>query len=63
MTPYMRQVGEITFSQNVSSLALTVWELRFVEDIFTKDDSLTQLTSNGGVCRTAQATTGLLFTQ
>ena len=34
--------GDKTFSQNVSSLALTVWEIRFVEDIFTKDDSLTQ---------------------
>ena len=29
-----------TFSQNVSFLALTVSEWRFVEDIFTKDDSV-----------------------
>ena len=32
----------------------------FFEDIFPKDESVTQLLSNGGICRTAPATPGLL---
>ena len=49
--------GRWTFSQNCSSLAFTVWEWRFVEDVFTKDESLTdwmnELISDKAVCRTA----------
>ena len=47
-----------TFSQNVSSLALTVWEWRFVEDISTNHQWMNQSVSqavNGGDCRTAPA--------
>ena len=40
-TLYVTGEGRLTFSQNFSSLALTVWERKFVEDIFTEDDSLT----------------------
>ena len=32
-----------TFSQNLSSLALMVWEGQCFEDIFTKDNSVTEL--------------------
>ena len=41
---------------------MTVWQGRFVEDIFTKDDSLrkNQWIYDKGVCRTAPATLGLL---
>ena len=37
--------GRWTFFKNFRSLALTVWEWRFVEDILTKDEWLTQLTN------------------
>ena len=44
--------------------ALTAWEFRFVEDILTNDDSMTDriksLMSYKGVCRTSLATLGLL---
>ena len=49
-----------TISQNVSFLALMVWEWRCYEDISTKDDLLTESMSNEGVRRTAPATPGLL---
>ena len=43
--------GRWTFSQNFSSLALRVWELRCFGDNFTKDDLLTDLRSDRGVCK------------
>ena len=49
-----------TFFQNFSTLAFTVWKWRFVEDIFTKDHSLSLLINDKGVCRTAPATPGLV---
>ena len=48
-------VGQ-TFSQNFSSLALPVWDWQCLEDLEEKDNSV----SNGGDCRTAPATPGLL---
>ena len=57
--------GRWTFSQNVSSLALTVWEWRFDEDIFTNHHDLlnrsinewmNELINNKDVYRTAPAT-------
>ena len=60
MTCDMR--GRWTFSQNVSSLALTVSEWRFIKDIFTNDDSLSEFMNlwmnDKGVC-TAPATPGV----
>ena len=52
--------GRWTLSQNVRSLALTIWKWWFVENIFTKDVGLNQLMNHKGVCRTAPATPGLL---
>ena len=49
------------FSQNFSSQALLAWEWRFVESLKEKADSLTQLMSDQGACRTASATLGLLI--
>ena len=37
-----------------------VWEWGCLEDIFIKDDSVTQLINDKGVCRTALAKQGLL---
>ena len=51
-------MGGLTFSQNVSSLALTVWEQKGFEDLEEKDVS--ELINYKGVCRTAPATPGLL---
>ena len=51
--------GRWTFSNNFSSLAVTVLELRFVDNIFTKDQC-SDLTNYEGVCLTAPATPGLL---
>ena len=48
--------GRWTFSQNVSFLALTVWVWRFFEDIFTKDEFLTQSLNRKCVSRKAPAT-------
>ena len=49
---------------NFRSLALRVWDLWFIEDLEEKDLSLNQLINSiiidGGVCKTAQDTTGLL---
>ena len=39
-----------------------VWDLWCIEDLEEKDDLLDQLISDGGVCRTAPATPGLLMT-
>ena len=60
-TWHMTCGGRQTFSQNFSSLALTVSEWRFVEDILRMDDSLTYSISDKAVYRTAQATPGLLI--
>ena len=40
-----------------------VLEFRFFEDLEEKDDSVTQLISGEGVCRTAPATPGLLISK
>ena len=37
-----------------------VWDLWYSEDLEEKDCSLTQSMNDGGVCRTAPATPGLL---
>ena len=55
------RLGRITLSKNFSSLALTVWEWRFVEDIFTQDKWLNASLNDKGVCRTAPATEGLVI--
>ena len=48
-------------SKDSRPLALTVLEWRHVEDIFTMDNSVfNECMSDEGVCRTAQATPGLL---
>ena len=52
--------GWWTLSQNFRILALTAWEWRSFKDIFTKDDSLSDLINHDGVCRTALATPGML---
>ena len=50
-----------TFSQNLSSLALTVWDWRCFEDLEENDESVNELFIDKGVCRTAPATPGLLI--
>ena len=52
-------LGGWTFSQNFSSLALTVCDLWYYEDLEEKDDLLTDLINDEAVCRTAPATPGL----
>ena len=41
--------------------ALTVWDRQFLEDYERKDQLLNQSMSDGGDCRTAPATPGLLI--
>ena len=57
--------GEWTFSLNVSSLALTVWERQCLEDSERKNQrinqSINQSMNYEGVYRTASATPGLLI--
>ena len=48
----MTEGGGWTFSQNFSSLALTVLDLWFLEDLEEKDESVTELMSDKAVCRT-----------
>ena len=50
----------LTFSQNCSSPAQTVWQWQCLEDSERKDHLPNELMSNGGDCRTAPATPGLL---
>ena len=38
-----------------------VWDIQCLEDIFTKDDSVSDLIYGKGVCRTVPATPGLLI--
>ena len=52
--------GRWTFSQNVTSLALTAWEWRFVEDLKEKGKGVSDFMTYKGVCRAAPATPGLL---
>ena len=52
--------GGRTFSQNVSSLALTVCDLWYLKDLEEIADSLTESINYKGVCGTAPATPGLL---
>ena len=56
----MTRLGGWTFSQNFSSLALTVCDLWYYEDLEEKDDSLNELMNDKAVYRTAPATPGLL---
>ena len=39
-----------------------VWDLWCIEDLEEKDDSISDLMNDGGDCRTAPATPGLLIT-
>ena len=57
----MTHGGGWTFSQNVSSSALTVWDRQCLEDSERKDHSMNQLVNYEGVYRTAPATPGLLI--
>ena len=50
--------GGLTFSPNFISLALTVWDFWYLEDLEEKD----WLLNYEAVCRTAPATPGLLIT-
>ena len=52
--------GGWTFSQNFRSLALTVWDLGYYEDLEEKDEWINQLINHEAVYRTAPATPGLL---
>ena len=45
-----------------SSLAHTVWERQYFEDISTKDDLVTELINHTAICRKAPATPGLSIT-
>ena len=51
-----------TFSQNFSFSSLTAIELWFFEDLEEKDQWMNQSIYDGGVCITALATPGQLFT-
>ena len=52
--------GGWTFSPNFSSLALTVCDLWYYEDLEEKADWTTELINDKAVYRTAPATPGLL---
>ena len=63
MTPDMWRMthgGGWTFSGNFSYLALTVWDLWYLEDWEEKGQGLNELINDEAVCRTALATPGLL---
>ena len=53
-------LGGWTFSQNFSSLALTVYDLWYYEDLEEKDELINELINDEAVYRTAPATPGLL---
>ena len=59
----MTHGGGLTFSQNLSSPALTVWDRQCLEDSERKDHLMNESVSDEGVCRTAPATLGLLITR
>ena len=58
---HVKCCGGWTISQNVSSLAHSVCDLWYFEDLEEKDESLSQWISDKGICRTASATPGLLI--
>ena len=58
----MTHVAGWTFSQNLSSLALPVWDWECLEDILTKG-SFNELINYMAVCRTAPSTPGLLISR
>ena len=58
---HMTRWGGWAFSQNFSSLALTVCDFWYYEDIEEKADLLTDWIYDEAVYRTAQATPGLLI--
>ena len=53
-------LGGWTFSQNFSSLALTVCDLWYYEDLEEKADLISQSMNHEAVYRIAPATSGLL---
>ena len=57
---HARCCGGWTFSPNFSSLALTVCDLWYYEDLEEKADGLNQWMNDKAVYRTAPATLGLL---
>ena len=57
---HVTRLGGWTFSQNFSSLALTVFDLWNYEDLEEKAHGLNQSMSDEAVYRTAPATPGLL---
>ena len=57
---HVTRLGGWIFSENFSSLALTVCYLYHYEDLEKKADSINELMSNKAVYRTASATPGLL---
>ena len=59
---HVTSLGGWTFSQNFSSLALTVYDLWYYEDLEEKDESINQSINHEAVYRTAPATPGLLIT-
>ena len=60
---HVAHMGWWTLCQKFSYLPLTVWKLWCFEDLREKDQSMTKLISDKGVCRTAPATPGLLITK
>ena len=60
-TWHMTNLGGLTFSQNFSSLALTVCDLWYYEDLEEKDEWMNESMNDGAVYRTAPATQGLLI--
>ena len=52
-----------TLCKNCRFLALMVWDLWCFEDLEEKDRWLNESVNDGGVCRTAPATPGLLIMQ
>ena len=59
MTPYTGHLTPDTWHMTHGLGWTFLREWRFIEDIFTKDDSITDLIGDRGVCRTAPATPGL----
>ena len=60
-TWHMTRLGGLIFSQNFSSLALTVCDLWYYEDLEENDESIKELINYEAVYRTAPATPGLLI--
>ena len=59
-TLHVTCLGGWAFSQNFSSLALTICDLWYYEDLQEKDGSVTESINDEAVYRTAPATPGLL---